>query len=115
MYVGTLPPVSTRAGWTFVRQVVDDDTEEAIDLSSATIVFEVRSQLDGATALSATTSNGKITITGTGVFQVDFTASDMKNLDPGIYDVGCTVKNGSAEPQQFIIGTVPVLDGVVTQ
>src|SRR5262245_37645177 len=77
MYVGALPPISTRAGWTFVREVVDDDTDEAIDLSDASIVFEVRSQRDGTTVLSATTGNGKITIADTGVFQVEFAAAEM--------------------------------------
>lgn len=114
MYVGTLPPVSTRAGWSIVREVVDDDTDESIDLTGATIAFEVRDQRDGAIVLSATTGNGKVTVTDTGVFQVNFPASEMRELEPGIFDVGCTVQMPDEEPQQFILGTLPVLDGVVT-
>lgn len=114
MYIGTLPPVSNKAGWSFVREVVDDDTDEPIDLSDATIVFEVRNAC-GTIKLSATTSNAAITILDTGVFQAAFTADQMKTLCAETYDVGCTVQNGTAEPQQFIIGKLPVLDGIVSQ
>lgn len=114
MYLGSLPPVSNRAGWQFIRDVVDDDTDEVIDLSAATIVFEVRDKC-GRVVLSATTSNGKATVIDTGTMMISFPATDMKTLCAGTYEVGCTIQNGDAEPQQFLIGTLPVLDGVVTQ
>lgn len=114
MYIGTLDPVSNKAGWDFVREVLDADTDEAIDLSACSIVLEVCDQETGTSVLSATTSNGKITILDIGVFQASFTATEMKTLCADTYDVGCTVKNGTAEPQQFIIGKLPVLNGIVT-
>jgi hypothetical protein len=79
----------------------------------ASITFEVR---DGSncTVLSATTSNGKISIVDTGVFEVDFTRAEMQQLSAGTYDVGCVVTiNGKTS--QFLVGTLPVLDGVVSQ
>lgn len=114
MYLGSLPPVSNKAGWNFVREVVDADTDEDIDLSTCSIVFEVCDD-SGQAVLSATTSNGKVTLLVTGVFQVSFTRDEMTRLGPGTYDVGCTVAQSGNEPQQFIIGTLPVLNGVVTQ
>ncbi len=114
MYIGTLDPVSNKAGFILVREVIDDDTEEPIDLSSSSIIFEVRDPKCERTILSATTSNGKITILDTGVFQALFTATEMRTLCDKTYEVGCTIQNGSAEPIQFIIGTLPVIDGIIT-
>jgi hypothetical protein len=115
MYQGTLPPRSNKAGWSLVVEVLDDDTDEAVDISDCTIVFELRDPRMITTALSATTDNGKITIGATGFFTVAFTGDDMKTLIAETYEVGCTITNNDSEPQQLIIGTVPILDGVVTQ
>ncbi len=114
MYIGTLPPASNRAGLVIVREVVDDDTDAPIDLSQCAITVEVRNQRNSRVELSATTDNSKVAVTDTGVFQASFTASEMRNLCAGTYDIGCTVKNGSEEPYQFFIGSIPVLDGIVS-
>ena len=114
MFIGALDPVSNRADWTVTRQIIDDDTDEPVDVSGAAIVFEVRDRRGCATLLSATTGNGKITIDDVGTFTVAFPASDMRQLCAGIYDVGCTItRNGLTD--QFILGTVTVLDGVVSR
>jgi hypothetical protein len=115
MYFGALPSASNRAGYVQTFEVVDDDTDEDIDLSAATIVFEVRDRASGVMLLSASTSNGKISVLDDGVFQVAFTLGDMNSLCADTYDVGCTIQNGSADPQQFLIGTIAVFDGVVSQ
>jgi len=114
MYQGALSPTSNCAGLELIYEIVDDDTDEPIDLSAAAISFEVRDQKDGASLLVASISNGKVNVIDTGTFQVSFTAGEMRLLCADTYHVGCTIQNGSAEPQQFIIGTLPVLDGVVT-
>lgn len=114
MYQGSFSPVSNRGGWSQNIEVVDADTDEYVDLSDATIVFEVRNPRTLTAELSATTGNSKVTVVDTGVFQIAFTASEMRDLCAGTYEVGCTISNADSEPQQFIIGTVPVLDGVVT-
>lgn len=114
MYVGTFPAASNRQSWTYTLEVVDADTDEDIDLIGATITFELRDPRSLLTILSATTGNGKITISDTGVFIVSFSLSDMQSLYPLTYEVGCTVAvNG--ETMQYIIGTLPVLDGIVSQ
>lgn len=113
MYIGTLSPASNKAGFSLLIEVVDDDTEDAIDLSACSIVFEIYDDLSETTKLSATTDNGKVTVGDTGIFQVAFTAADMRSLDAKTYKVGCTISNDDSQPQQFIIGSLPVLDGVV--
>lgn len=117
MYIGNLPSVSNQADWTLTLEVLDDDTDKKIDLSGATIVFEVRTNPTvGVTnpVLSATTGNGKITIIDTGVFQVAFTRAAMQVVPADEYDVGCVITlNGTTT--QFLIGRIAVLDGVVSQ
>lgn len=115
MYQGIFPPRSNKAGWPLVVEVLDDDTGEDVDISDATIVLELRDPLTGTISLSATTDNGKIIIGDAGFFTVAFTATDMKTLCARTYEVGCTISNDDSEPQQLIIGTVPILDGIVTQ
>lgn len=114
MYVGALDPVSNRADWRVTREVVDDDTDELVDLTGAMIAFEVRDQRNSVPTLRASTGDGRITIDDTGTFTVAFSAPDMRQLCAGIYDVGCTITL-SGVVYQFIIGTVTVLDGVVCQ
>jgi hypothetical protein len=65
--------------------------------------------------LSATTTNGKVSFVGDGTFRVDFTTGEMNMLSADTYEIGCTVKNGSADPVQFIIGAIAVFDGIVSQ
>ena len=113
MYTGPLPPVSNRAGWTFTAEIYDDETDELVDLSSSEITFEVRDG-NGSPILSATTDNEKITVVSTGVFQAVFPETDMRTLCSKTYEVGCTVTQSGEEPTQFIIGTLPVLDGIVS-
>jgi len=112
MFTGSLDPVSNRADWRVTREVVDDDTDARVDLTGAEIRFEVRDRRSCSTLLRASTTDGRITIDDTGTFTVAFSASDMRNLAAGIYDVGCIIiMNGVTD--QFILGTVTVLDGVV--
>lgn len=113
MYVGALPPASNRASWIREYEVVDDETGQLVDLTSISITFEVRDPLDGTTVLSATTENGKITVIDTGTFQHNFTRDDMAKLCARSYEVGCTLADAD-DTVQFIIGTLPVLDGVVS-
>jgi hypothetical protein len=117
MYQGSLPPRSNRAGWIFVVEVTDDDTGQDVDLTGATIVLELHHahpHRRWGTTLAATTANGKI-VTAIGFFTATFTAIDMKTLCAETYAIGCTVSNADSEPQQLIIGTVPILDGIVSQ
>lgn len=112
MLTGTLEPASNRAGFSLIVELLDDDTGDAVDLTGASIVFEVSD--NSSSVLSATTSNAKVTIVDTGIFKVDFTATEMRALCAKTYTLGCTVSNADSEPQQLIIGFLPVLDGIVS-
>jgi hypothetical protein len=110
LYIGTLDPASNKATFRRAYEIVDDETDEAIDLTDATIVYEIRDQKSGSTLLSATNGDG-ITLGETGVYEVLFSRDDMTTLEPITHDVGVTVLRGDEE--QFIIGTIAILDGVV--
>lgn len=122
MYTGTLDAVSNRSDWQWSRQIIDDDTNEPIDLTGASIVLEIREKADNeqigspawpAATLSATTANGKITLIDTGTFQAWFPLTDMQTLCAGYYDVGCTVTvNGLTT--QLMAAELPVVDGIVS-
>lgn len=113
-FIGSLDPISNKTGWLTDFELDDADTGDPITITGASIVLEVRDPESGWIALSATTGNGKITITDTGVFRVNLPASETQQLCAGTYEVGATITlNG--ESRQLIIGNLPVLDGVVTQ
>jgi len=114
MYQGTLSPTTTQEDWKLIVEIDDEDTGEALDLTGATIVFEVRDPKSRGIVLSATSNNGKILILDTSIFQVLFVRSEMLGLVAQNYEVGC-VLTVNGETKQYIIGSVPVLDGVVTQ
>ena len=113
MYVGAFPAVSNRATFRQSFQVNDGETGELVDLSQAAITFEIRERRNRRSALSASVVGGAIAVTGAGTFEVTFTAAQMRSLGAGEYDVGCVIGIGGDE-EQFIIGSLPVLDGVVS-
>jgi len=119
MLTGSLEAVSNRETWTQDIELTDDGT--AIDLSTASIVVEVRAKRGtsdygvpaGTAVLSATTANLKITLLGAGQFRWTFPATDMRGVVPGTYDVGATYTVAGVTTQ-LLIGTVPIIDGVVS-
>lgn len=110
MYIGTLEPASNQATFRRDYQVLDDETDEEIDLTDATITYEIRDQKSGTTILSAATDDG-IALTSTSTFQVLFTKDDMRTLDALSYDIGCTVER-SDDTEQLFIATISILDGI---
>ena len=112
MYLGSLPAVSNKATYEQSFQINDDDTGDLIDLTGAAITFEIRDAKTRRSMLIGTVGSG-ITVLGTGVFAVTFAADRMRGLDGADYDVGCTITL-DGETTQFITGTLPVLDGIVT-
>lgn len=113
-FAGTLDPISNKTGWLADFEIDDADVGGAIDITGGSIVVEVRDPHSGIICLSATTANGKITIVDTGVFEVNIAPAETCRLRAGTYEVGATITlNG--ESRQLIIGTLPVMDGVVTQ
>lgn len=114
MLTGSLPPTSTMEDCKIVVAAEDVTTGAAMNISGATIVCEVRDQQTRSIVLSATVANGAVTFLDNFTFQIAFTKAQMQGLPEGPYDIGATVTlNG--ETRQVILGTLPVLDGVVTQ
>lgn len=105
-------PVSNREDW--VEQVeVRSEAGVLVDLSTAVIVMAVRERQSKQQKLLAQTSDSTITIDGVGFFTFTFPVSQMRGLDASkTYEIGCTIKLNGAT-QQFFIGTVPVIDGIV--
>jgi len=113
MYQGSLPATSNREDFEAIFQLVDEDTGDLIDLSAATIEFDI-SEHGCRPLITATTANGKITLIETTTFRVAIPRAEMANLCAGQYDVGATVEN-SGETRSFLVGALPVLDGRVSR
>ena len=107
MYIGSLRASSNRATWVEEFQLYDDETNEPVDLTGATIVMQFRHPGDCSPILTADISQAAL-----GTFQAKLTADQMKTLMPKQYDVGVTIERDGIITQEFI-GTIPVLDGVV--
>lgn len=114
MYIGALPPASNRGSYTLQFQLFDDETDEGVDLSGASVVFEIRKPGRTSADLSATTGNGRIAVLAeAGMFELTLAANDMRALHPMTYEAGMTIEQNGATTQYFI-GTFPVLDGIVS-
>lgn len=113
MYQVQFEAVSNRADWIETVELINDDSGEVIfDLSGVTAVVEVRSQNPCCCCLRGTTEDGRITMNEYGIIQWHFSRSEMATLAAATYEIGFTIeKDGITE--QEIIGTLPVLDGVV--
>jgi hypothetical protein len=114
MYIGSLPAASNRATYTQDFQLYDDDNDEGVSLAAATIVLEVRKPGTTTALLHAMNGSG-ITVTDEdgGGFTLRFTVDEMRALCAGTYECGITVEQ-SGDTTQFFIGTLPVLDGIVS-
>jgi hypothetical protein len=105
-------PVSNREDWVNTSEVRDQDNN-LVDLTTATIVVELRDKNAKRVLLSAKTADNTITIPSTGFFAWTFGVSQMRSLDASVaYEIGCTIQlNGITH--QYFRGSVPVLDGIV--
>src|SRR5689334_13981783 len=113
MFIGTLDPASTRADWEYTVAFVDSDTDEPLDLAGAALLLELRDRASGAVVVSASLANGRVSAIDTGVFRIAVAAADMRALRADTYEVGGVFALNGAT-RQFMIGLLPVLDGVVT-
>jgi hypothetical protein len=110
MYTGHLGTVSNREDWQQSIDVVDD-SGDAVDISSAQITLAVRGR--GAAAPILTADQNDCIAISSPRFTFAFEAAKMRALCPGQYDVGCVVALGGVTTQ-LIVGTVNVVDGVVS-
>lgn len=115
MYFGSLPAASNRATYQQDFQLYDDEDNEGLDLTDATITLEIHRPNETAAEISATTTNGLIVVTDTdeGQFELTIPVATMRDLDPMTYEVGITVLQND-ETTQYLIGTLPVHDGIVS-
>lgn len=114
MLTGTLNPTSTSASWSESFEIVDDDTDEAVDLSDVDeITVTIRDPQSKTIMLTATYTGDDIELVDDGTFQVSFTADQMGGLESKTYDIGCTIEKDD-QTVQFLIGHLPVLDGIVS-
>lgn len=102
----------TNRDWKTLFEFKDGDTDALIDFTGALIEIAVEDK-DQCQRLLATTINGKITITGPGMFQLYIPASEMKMCAPGTYKVGGGYRlNG--ETIDLFEGTLTVMRGIPT-
>lgn len=113
MFLGTLDPATTRADWELIVAFADADTGELLDLAGAAVLVELRDRASGGVTLSGSSANGKVLFPDTGTIRIAVPAAEMRSLAADVYDIGGVLTlNGVT--LQFVIGLLPVLDGVVT-
>lgn len=113
MITGSLPSTSNRETLDLQIEFYDDDAGEPIDVSTATeAAIAVTLMGSRSPSLTAIMSAGQIAQIETGVIECTFSADQMRSLRAGTYNIGGTLtKDG--ETVQFMIGTLPVFDGIV--
>lgn len=113
MISGSLPPASNRETLNLQIEFYDEETDEPIDVATATeAVIAVAPAGCRSPVLTARLSAGQIEQTETGVIECTFSADQMSGLCAGTYDIGGTLTKDN-ETVQFLIGTLPVYDGIV--
>lgn len=108
-----MPPVSNRADWIETIELINDDTNEVItDFTGVSVYIAIRSRDPFQIYLSGSSEDGHIEFVPGGIIQWRFTVAEMNTLPRATYEVGITVtRDGIVE--QELIGSLPVLDGVV--
>lgn len=106
------PRASNRADWRFWLKNTDPTNGSLIDIPVSQVTLQVQRRDRCGPVLSAAPGDGKITSPEAGVLEVRFPASEMRNLCADTYEVGAIISDGT-DTAQFILGTVPVVDGVV--
>lgn len=106
------PRASNRADWRFRLKNTDPTDGSLVDLSPFSITIQVRRGDRCGPALSVSTPDSRITFPQTGIIDVAFPASQMNALCADTYEIGAIVSDGT-ETAQLILGSVPVIDGVV--
>lgn len=103
--------VTNRETW--IDRVELRDDSGPVDLSAADCQLEVQSQPSGSRVLSARTGDGVITASDEGFIEWTFDARQMRNLVPGLYNVGLIYTLDSVTTQ-VLTGTIQIDDGFVS-
>lgn len=112
MYRGQVAEVSNREDVELIFQIIDEDTGEAIDLTTSDIVCRVTDQA-GCPRVTASLEDGKITLVEDTTLRILIPRSDMISLCIGTYPFGLTVENDEIT-KSLIAGTLAVIDGIVS-
>ncbi len=115
MFIGSLTVASNRGTYVQDFQLYDDEDTEGVSLADATITLEIRRTNCTSPEFSATIASGLIVVTDEdeGVFTLTVPVATMRNLVQMNYECGITIEQND-ETTQFFIGTLPVLDGIVS-
>lgn len=103
---------SNKADWTIQLTAIDEETGDEIDFTGASIAFSVKDDC-GVEILSASTTDGKITLPTGVLIEVTFTETEMNSICRGRYALGCVYQLNS-ETIQLLTGYVDVYDGIAS-
>jgi hypothetical protein len=103
---------SNKADWTIQITAVDAETDEEIDFTGASISFVVKDSC-GVTVLTATTTNGNITLPTGVLIEIQFTPDQMGAVCSGHYSLGCVYEIND-ETTQLLTGYVDIYDGIAS-
>jgi hypothetical protein len=108
MITGTLTSVSRLETFELIIELIDDETDELIDVSDVeAISVSILERCGYCSALLTATLGNGIETTQTGIITVTFTVDQMRTLRAGTYQVfGTLTKDG--ETAQIINATLPV-------
>lgn len=113
MYTGQLATFTNREDWAFpVFEIVDDDTGELVDLTSATIVYEIFDR-EGCPVKTGSTDDGGVTRPDSTSFEIVVPRSSITGeCTSGLYSMGITLENGGRTTSLFA-GSITIIRGNV--
>ena len=114
-YTGHIAAASNRADLIFQVELIDPVTNDFVDLTGSSITVAMRyvGQYGTIPLLTGTNADGHVTVTGPGIFTVNFTRTEMTQFPPGDLDIGITAKLNNGVTYQLFAGQLTVVDGVV--
>ena len=112
---GPLYQISNLETWTDVIELFDDDSGDAVNLSSASdFIVSVRDAYDMSTYITASLTGGQI-VRASDSLSANLTVprSTMQTLQPKTYDIGLRVIwTTDTNEKQYILGQLAVLNGL---
>lgn len=110
MLTARLDPISTYSDWILSIQLRDTETGDNFDLTGCAAEIGLRKIGEEEVSTVASTTGGEITFPDTGIILSQVLYGDY-DFEVGEYDVRLKLsRDGFTEA--FIIGTLPVIDGL---
>lgn len=110
MFGGSLGKISTKGDWRDAFLLIDEETNEALDLTDCDVTFNVTPKTCESAILSGSTTGGEIILPDTGYIEWTFAASRLSNIAAGTYDVGVVITRDD-ETLQLFLGTITIERG----